>query len=139
MIPGRHGKYDFGSKYYEERKLIIECDLLRKISRSELREIAFLLSNKSQIKIWNEPDKYYVGELSSEVDIRDFPKEAMRSFDLEFICEPFAYSESKELDISTGVNKIEYEGTAETPTRIVLRNNNPYPISNIMITVIKKK
>ncbi len=138
-IPGRHGKYDYGAKTFDERELRIECVLTRKISRAELREIAYILSKKRQLSLWNEGDKYYIAELYDNFEIIDFPNEVMREFELTFICEPFAYKEVDSLALSTGVNSIHYKGTADTPCLIVLKNNNPYPINNITITATKRR
>ena len=62
-IPHRDGAYDFGAENYDERTLRIECTLERKISRAALRKIVYILCQKKQIRLWNEPEKYYVGEL----------------------------------------------------------------------------
>lgn len=137
-IPGRSGQYDYGSKLYEERSLVLDCYLERKISKAELREIAYALSEKKRLTLYNEPDKYYVAELYDPVEVTDLPLEVMREFSLTFLCEPFAYKETTEQAITNGVNKMDYQGTAAAPTRIVIENPNNYAVSNIIITATKR-
>lgn len=137
-IPGRSGKYDYGSKLYDERTLVIECYLERQITKAELREIAYALSEKRNLTLWQEPDKHYVAELYDPSEVTDFPMEIMRAFTLTFVCEPFAYGDATEAAISDGVNHIDYKGTAEAPCRIIIENPNNYDVSNIIITAIKR-
>ncbi len=62
-IPNRHGEYDFGAKYYEERGLKLPCTTVKTRDRISVREISYLLSKKSEIRVWNEPEKYYIGRI----------------------------------------------------------------------------
>lgn len=138
VIPGRSGAYDYGSKLYEERTLIIDCYLERQISKAELREIAYALSEKKKLILYNEPDKYYAAELYDPAEVMELPLEMMREFSLSFVCEPFAYKDTVEKNIVSGENKIDYMGTAAAPCRIIIKNTNAYPVSNIVITAIKR-
>lgn len=122
IIPNRSGSYDYGAKYYDERVLTLECNLERKISKTTLRQIAGILSEKKPIRIYDDPQLYYVGEVYDSSEITVFSQEHERSFTLDFICEPFAYSEVKTVPIKSGVNTINYTGTVETPCTIILKN-----------------
>lgn len=139
QIPGRNGSYDYGTKNYDDRLLRLSCTLERKISKAQLREIAYLLSQKSQLRLWNEEDKYYIGELDNAAEVTDYPCEAMREFELTFTCEPFAYGAMKEIDVQRGINPLTYAGTAETPFILRLSNRGNNNISNITITVVKRQ
>lgn len=133
-IPRRHGMYDFGSECFEERIIRLECDLLNKLSRAEIREISALLSRKGKLFLWDEPDKFYIGEIYDGGEIFEFPKANIRTFTLEFICEPFAYREDKVVNINT---KIDYQGTIEAPCMIILEAEDE--VENITINTIMRR
>ena len=63
-IPGRSGSYDFGAKNWEERTLRMTCTLTRQVTKAEFREIIYALSKKARLRLWNEPDKYYIADLT---------------------------------------------------------------------------
>lgn len=138
QIPMRSGMYDFGAQNWEERTVRIECTLERKISRGELREIAGALSRKSQLRLWDEPDKYYMGELYDPAEILDYYDEAMRDFTLSFVCEPFALGPVIAAPLTMGSNSIAYQGTAPSPCLIVLRNLSQTNASTVTITAVKR-
>ena len=135
----RDGMYDFGAQNFEERTLRLSCTLERKITRAALREIVYLLCQKKQIRLWNEPDKYYIGELYDPDEILDYPMEVEREFELNFICEPFAYMDAVDAPVSSGHNAVPYRGTANAPCVITLHNPNSYAITNVTITAIKRR
>lgn len=137
-IPGRSGSYDYGAKSWDERTLRVECRLMNQISKAEFREIVYILSKKNRLRLWNEPDKYYMAELYDSADVLDYYLESMREFELAFVCEPFAYGENVTTSITEGRNRIAYKGTAETPAVIVLRNASDDEIANVTITAIKR-
>lgn len=137
-IPGRSGSYDYGAKNWEERTLRIECMLTRQITKAEFREIIYLLSKKNRLRLWNEPDKYYMAELYDSADVQDYYLESMREFELTFVCEPFAYGSILTVPLSSGRNRVSYGGTAETPTVIVLKNTSESEATNVTITAIKR-
>ena len=137
-IPRRSGMYDFGADCWEERTVRIECVLERKISRAELRAIAGALSRKDRLRLWDEPDKYYIGEIYDPAEITDYFDEAMREFTLSFVCEPFAYGRTVTMPIASGENKIQYWGTADAPCLIVLRNTSSAEAANLTITAVKR-
>lgn len=138
-IPGRSGAYDYGAKYYNERILSLECVLERKMSKAAFREVIFALSQKRQIRLWDEPDKYYIGELYDAEEVTVYPQEIMREFTLEFVCEPFAYRPTITLPVKAGENKVSYTGTAEAPAIIEIFNPNSYPVGSITITAVKRR
>ena len=138
-IPGRSGSYDYGAKNWEERPLRIQCMLTRQMTKGEFREIAYHLSKKAPLRLWNEPDKYYIAELYDAPEVKDYYMEIAREFELEFTCEPFAYGSQVVSPIKNGRNKIEYKGTAETPCMIILKNTSASNVVNLTITAIKKK
>lgn len=108
-IPGKDGVYDFGNADFEERTLRMSCIWEHKggeIPRHIIREMAYHLSKKSQILLWNEPDKYYIGELQDPSEITDFPLERFKEFELNFICQPFAYGESRVENLEPGTSNI---------------------------------
>lgn len=137
-IPGRHGAHDFGARNWDERILRVECRLLREMSKAEFREVVYWLSKKARLSLWNEPDKYYMAELYDAAEVLDYYCETMRDFELEFVCEPFAYGRTVTLPLHDGRNAIEYGGTADAPCVVVLRNASQSNITNIKLTVIKR-
>ena len=70
--------YDYGAKNYEERLITIICILTKKLTRAETREIAYWLSRKGRLTLWDEPDKYYIAEIYDSVDIETMPKEVIQ-------------------------------------------------------------
>lgn len=137
-IPMRSGLYDYGARCWEERTVRIECTLERKMSREELREVAWALSRKSRLRLWDEPDKFYIGELYDPAEIADYFDEAMREFTLSFICEPFALGRTVTQPLAMGANPISYQGTAPAPCLIVLRNLSQSSASTVTITAVKR-
>ena len=137
QIPRRNGRYDYGAECWEERIIRIECDILKPLSRAELREISMVLGSKGKLYLWDEPDKFYIGEIYDGGEIFEFPKANIRTFTLEFICEPFAYRETSFVDIQNGLNKIEYQGTFKAPCQIVLESEEV--LQNITINTTYRR
>ena len=137
-IPGRSGAYDYGAKNWDERTVRLECVLMRQMKKEEFREIVYLLSKKGRLRLWNEPDKYYVAELYDSPNADDFYMEEMREFELSFVCEPFAYGSILTVPLASGRNRVNYGGTAETPAVIVLKNTSESEATNVTITAIKR-
>lgn len=138
-IPGKHGQYTPKEIIYDERIIEIRCILENKISRAELREIAYSLSNRRRLILWNEPDKFYNAEIYDPAEIMDLPKEIMREFTLYFICEPFAYKDLTVSVLKDGKNKIDYNGTFNAETSIRLTNTGTTDISNIQIIATRRR
>lgn len=142
-VPMRHGQYDFGAKYYNERRLTLNCITAEPIDKTQLRsfirEVTFVLSKKSEIRLWNEPDKYYVGRLYDEVGLQQL-RDLANAFSLVFTCEPFAYGRTFTKVFDSNLEYIpEYDGTASAPTYIVITNTGNIPVTNIQIKQIDKK
>jgi phage-related protein len=147
-IPRRHGTHKFAGTYYQDRILRLQCfwlDKAENFTRADIREISYWLSQRSKIVLDCEPDKYYIGEIyePSEMQIQyNRAKDDMRSiyglFELNFLCDPFAYGEQRSIKLENGVNNVDYFGTAETPTMIVIRNPNNFAVSNISVTAIQQ-
>ena len=130
-IPLRHGAYDYGAKYYKERGIQIQCVTIRMVTREESREIAYTLSKKSEIRFWTEPEKYYIGRVYQAPTLEQLRNIGHR-FPLTFVCDPFAYGLSKEMEFRGRINP-EYGGTAPTPTYIVIENTGRTNAVNIQI------
>ena len=139
QIPFRHGSYDMGyEKFYDDRQIRVECQLTRPFPKADFREIIYVLSQKNMLFFWDEPDKFYRAELYDSVSVEVFPREVARNFVLPFVCEPFAYGNQEIIKLDEGINGIEYTGTAEAPTLIIIRNQNPFPVSGIMVTAVQR-
>lgn len=132
-IPHRDGVVDFGARYYDQRNLKLRCITTRALMREEIREISYTLSTKSQLRLFCEPDKYYIGQLYDADKLAIEPVSLWR-FDLTFICDPFAYSEVITRQF-VDRDAWTYGGTATTPTVIEIRNPNDYAISGIQINM----
>ena len=137
-IPLRHGAYDYGAQYYEERGIGISCVTDKTITRDDVREIAYILSKKSEIRFWTEPEKYYIGRVYEPPTLEQI-RNVGNQFELEFICEPFAYRNTFTEFFENRRYVPEYQGTAPTPTYIVIENIGSGNISNIRITQTNRK
>lgn len=138
-IPQRHGAYDFGAQYYDERTIQIDCVTNRVLTRADTREIAYILSKKSEIRFWTEPDKYYIGRVYDAPALEQLRNVGNR-FQMVFIVEPFAYGNTYTVAFDEGLNySVSYPGTAPAPTYIRIVNNGTANAVNIRITQIDKK
>lgn len=137
-VPGRSGAYDYGSNEYDERTLRLECDTRTGKTRAEMREIAYALSKKHEIRIWQEPDKYYIGRLYDPSELEDLGQ-IVYKFTITFVCEPFAYGETVQVDFQGPVWSASYEGTQETPTRLQITNTGSTTANGIQITITEKR
>lgn len=138
-IPRRNGQYDYGAESWEERTVRISCILERPASRSEVREIAWVLSHKGQLRLWNEPDKYYIAELYDPAELTDYFAECMREFELRFLCEPFAYADARTELLQAGDNALHYRGTMSAGCRITITNPNRFAVSNLTVVATAQR
>lgn len=141
-IPFRHGELDNGSDGYDNRILRLECTLgpsKNIMTRADVRELAYILSKRQKIIMFDEPDKYYMGEIFEPSEIINHPFEVMRDFTIVFDCDPFAYRDIVSTPIAYGSNKVSYLGTAETPTLIKIENIGNQAIEKIRIMAIRKE
>ena len=132
-VPLRNGAYDYGAKYYDERPYGINCVTVRAGTRDDTREMAYILSKKSTLRLWNEPDKYYVGRIYQAPDLECLRNVGNR-FTLSFILEPFAYRNTITQAFTGQIYVPNYQGTADTPTYIVITNTGNTNAVNIQIT-----
>lgn len=137
-IPGKNGRYDYGASNYEERTLVLDCNIARPTTRAQLRELAYQLSKKGRIEVWDEPGKHYVGRIYDPAELEKIGQ-GHHKFQLTFICEPFAYGKTITSPITKGQNKINYKGTACTPALIVIKNNGAAAAENVQITAVFRK
>ena len=141
ILPERSGAYDYGARYYDERILTLNCVTTRVMERAGVREIAYLLSRRGQIRIWNEPDKFYLGQLYDASPLEQLRRMGNR-FPLTFVCEPFAHGETVQEDFGMRLDlsgASAYHGTAATPTRIEIRNAGTTPATGIQVTLTVKR
>lgn len=137
-IPLRSGSYDFGAHYYNERPIALNCVTVKAGTRDDAREMAYILSKKSQIRFWNEPDKYYIGRIYTAPSLEILRKVGNR-FSLNFIMEPFAYGDTITENFTNLRYVPNYKGTAPTPTYIVIENVGETAATNIQIMLTNKK
>ncbi len=139
-IPSRSGAYyDTNNKAYDERVISLKCIFVTKDYkevRKNSREIAKWLAGSGRLYFSDEPDKYYEARVEGGISIEDML--ATGEFTVNFICEPFAYREQTIMNIATGINPVKYNGTAETPTLIIIKNNNSFAVTNIQLTLKKR-
>lgn len=130
-VPGRDGSYDFGARCYEDRRIRIACDSMRGLARGELRELAYLLSQKGKLVLWDEPDKHYAARLYDPTAL-SYLGRAGHAFELLFVCEPFAVGRR----VKRGeAGLVHYAGTAQTPVRLTLRNVGTTTVKRLRIVI----
>lgn len=141
VIPGRSGYYSGASgSVYDERSETIHCAFkcpTGKTVPEVCRDIAYWLSGTGRLIYDKEPDKYYTACISGT------PPEVQHlkygEFDLTWSCNPpFACGRIVSQPVRSGENTIAYQGTAETPCMIVLRNVSRTAVQNVTITAIKR-
>lgn len=140
VIPGRSGYYDAVGAVYNERIESILCSFVRPKEKSVAevcREIAYWLSKPGRLSYDKEPDKYYIARISGAPPMAQHL--GYGEFTLTWSYNPpFAHGETITQQIANGENVIDYQGTAETPCTIVLRNTSKTNIVNVSITAIKR-
>lgn len=132
-IPMRDGAYDYGAKWYAERTVTIECATTRLLTRADVRELSLTLSQKGELRRWDEPDKYYIGRIYDPAQIERMAGVAKR-FVLVFECEPFAYGQ-QQTEVFSRAKNLTYAGTARTPARITITNNTGAVLNGVTITM----
>lgn len=132
VVPQRNGAYDYGARWYDERPLSLTCVTVRAGTRDDAREMAYILSKKSQIRFWNEPDKYYMGRVYTAPGL-EILRKVGNKFTLNFVLEPFAYGALVSEDFVNRRYITNYKGTAPTPTYIVIENTGSGNAVNIQI------
>ncbi len=134
-VPARDGAYDFGANRYEGRKIRLDCDTTRGLTRQEIREMAALLAKKGRLVLWDEPDKHYVGRVYRQTELK-YLGMAGHEFVLEFECEPFAYGQSVTAALEGPAG---YAGTARTPTRVRVTNMGEAALDGLVMRIRKRR
>lgn len=142
IIPGRSGYYDGTvGNIYDERVESIICSFVKppdKTVPEVFREIAKWLAKPGRLVYDKEPDKAYTAKISGSPPEEQHLKHG--TFTLTWSCNPpFAFGKTRSQPIASGVNVIDYQGTAETPCVIVLRNHSTTNAVNISITAVKRR
>ncbi len=140
-VPGRSGTVDLTVLPARDAlEITVECgyaaDTVQQMRR-DAREIASLFSEPGELIFSDEPELRYQAELYNEIPLE--PELSIGFFTLKFSCFPFALGRLRTVPIESGSNKIDYQGSAESPCLIVLQNPNKFGISNIQVTVIKRR
>lgn len=128
-LASRDGAWDFGAYAYDERQISVR--LVGSLTYAQRRELAFALSEKRQLRYWEEPNLYYIAQAYNAASISRLPADA-KQFSLTFICEPFAYGATTTVDLASD---IEYAGTASTPTRIEIKNTGDTTITKVRLRI----
>jgi predicted phage tail component-like protein len=92
---GASGAYDFGDNEYSLRTITMRISYMGtsyEELRTRARDIAAWLSTSTwaQLIINDEPDKYYLAKVTSDIDLESLWE--LGSADIVFDCQPFAYS-----------------------------------------------
>lgn len=93
VVPGRHGTYDFEDDTYDKRIISVKFTHVEQnltALRLKARKIATWLSSKGVLIFDDEPDKYYIAKVYSNISIADIAMFA--EFSIQFECQPFAIS-----------------------------------------------
>ena len=141
-IPGRSGYYSGAAgNVYGERSEAVHCSFKcpnGKTVPEVCREIAYWLSGTGRLVYDKEPDKHYMAHISGGPPMVQHLKYG--EFDLTWDYNPpFAFGRTVTQEIATGENPVAYQGTAETPCMIVLRNVSKADVLNVTITAIKRR
>jgi predicted phage tail component-like protein len=98
--PGISGSYDFDDdgQEYSLRTITMKIQYIGtsyEELRTRARQIAAWLSTQSwaQLKMHDEEDKYYLAKVTSAIDLENLWESG--SADIEFDCQPFAYSNER--------------------------------------------
>ena len=138
-IPFRHGSYQYGEKWHEDRFIRLDCCTEgRQLTKADMRAVAGWLSARGPLILWDEPEKHYMAELLDAPDIRVLPKYAKQQFTLNMRCDPFAIRGPFSLLLASGLNSVSYSGTVSAPTLITLKNVSDVPIHHIQITAVQQ-
>lgn len=102
-LPGISGVYDFDEKdtEYNMRPLTMKIQYIGtsyEELRTRARQIAAWLGTGtwSELRIHDEDDKYYLAKVTGEIDLESLWESG--TADIEFDCQPFAYSVDEEVE-----------------------------------------
>jgi len=140
-VPGRNGSVSFDDETRRDIIIQVDCTILGKTReevRANARQAEYWLSRKGQLSFWNEPQRFYIGQVVNQVPLMKYIK--YEEMSLLFRCEPFAYfiksmadeivlnddipiCEQITLDRTTAVH------TITGPTTIQVENNGAFKLS----------
>ena len=163
-IPRRHGTHKINRTINDDKSIELHCFWLNtaidnyfnirrpehieraeNLTRDDLREIAHWLMRDGRLFLDIEPDKHYRAEVFNpptfETIYARWGERAQTrggTFILPLVCEPFAYGPQVIKPITRGNNPVDYRGTADTPTLIIIRNPNNFWVRDIVLTVTER-
>ena len=138
-IAGRSETF-FIAAWYTPRELVVEF-AFDNLTEYDLRKLTQWLAagEVGELFFDDEPDKKYTASLYDAIPLQQILLQPKAVVEITFDCQPFAFSDVISLPIEKGKNEIRYEGTAKTPTKIILRNDSNLSAVNISITVTKRR
>jgi len=120
-LVGVSGAFDFPDPEYNLRNITMRIMYIGQNYeelRTRARDIAVWLAqdNWSKLILDDEPDKYYLAKVTSELDLQSFYESG--AVDVIFDCQPFAYSLTEEsLTITNETQQITVVGTRKINSR----------------------
>jgi len=138
VIPGRSGVYRQEDGGHDVRRESITCSFVKPPGVTVAhftRQIAGWLSEEGELTFDSEPGKYYRAYLAGAPPLEKHL--LYGQFELAFeMNPPYAYELPQSINTS-GAGQItvsvKTDGTARTPVRIVIRNNGPTTIRNLVL------
>lgn len=141
IIAGRDGTVDYGHETYEKVAIAVNVSYKafgNKTLRQIERELALFFAGSGDLVFDDEPDKHYRGAKVVDAPTIEEIAESGR-IQLIFEAQPFALGNTITAPLASGINLMDYRGTAPAPCLIVLRNDNDFAVNNVTITVTKKR
>lgn len=136
-IPGRDGMFDQGGSSYDMRGVNVDCivnrDSLPEL-RQHIRRVSAWLCKTGRLSFTDEPDKYYIGRIYSEIMLEQLFTHG--TWSLTFVTQPFAYGRHTQTAIEgqSGMQlPVTYNATAKTHCRIIIKNTGNANISALRI------
>lgn len=133
IIPNKNGSYKYAMRSWDDVVLTLDLFCAHDIERYDFREISAWLSQHGKLYFWDEPDKYYEGEIERFPTFDEYSLLRMQEIKVDFVAFPFALGPEKVINLKSGDNIILYDGTAPMPPIITLKNNTISPITNLKI------
>lgn len=118
-IPGKNGCLFADTESYKDIPYTIECNTKKNVDMNDIKQ--WLLGN-GELILSNNPDVFYKGYTYNQLDIETMVR-FFKSFPVNFILQPFAYSLKKY------VKKL--EGVIESDLNITDATAKMYPLLNI--------
>lgn len=118
-IPGRNGCLFADTESYRDISYTIECNTKK---NADMNDIKQWLLGSGELVLSNQPDVFYKGYIYNQLDIETMVR-FFKSFQVQFILQPFAYSLEKYIK--------KLEGEMESSLIITDATEKMYPILNI--------